>query len=96
MQDAYQTRPAREALAVTYDATISSSTTVTLNASTNYIEVTAIDKAILMAWNAAASTSNFDAVIPANSTRLFKRPVGVTTVHFLEQAATAILTVVEM
>lgn len=82
--------------AVTYDATISSSTEVTLNAATKQIEVCAIDKAILMHWGTAdASTSAFEAVIPANTVRTFKVPPGETAVNFLEQAATAILVVVE-
>ena len=81
---------------VTYDATISASTEVTLNAATSKIEVTAIDKAILMKWGTDnASTSAFDAVIPQNTTRIFKRPPGELAVNFIEQAATAILVLVE-
>ena len=82
--------------AVTYDATISSSTEITLNGATKEIEVCAIDKAILMHWGTAdASTSAFEAIIPANTVRTFKVPPDVTAVNFLEQAATAILVVVE-
>ena len=80
----------------TYDATISATTEITLNASTKLIEVVAIDKAILLKWGAvAASTTDFDAVIPANTVRQFFVPSGITAVNFIEQAATAILAVTE-
>lgn len=94
--------PAVPALAVTYDATISSSTEVTLNAATTFIEVAAIDKTILLRWGTSdASTSAFDEVVPLNSVRQFFVPVqqstGVlyTAVNFIEQAATAILVCIE-
>ena len=83
-------------LATTYDATISASTEITLNAATTVITVTAIDKAICMKWGTAdVTTSNFDALIPLNSTRYFVVPANTTAVNFIEQAATAILGVVE-
>lgn len=81
-------------LVTNYDATISASTPITLNASTTYIEVTAIDKAILLKWDATASTSAFDEVIPANSTRVFYSK-GKTTANFIEEAATAKLVCLE-
>lgn len=88
--------PATVVLEETYDATISSSTEITLNAATTYIEVAAIDKTILLKWGADdASTSDFDAVIPLNSVRGFFVPYGTTAVNFIEQAATAILAVTE-
>ena len=91
-----QITPAVVALAITYDATISVSTEVTLNAATTLIEVGAIDKAILLSWGTAdASTTNFDEVIPANTVRHFYIPSEITAVNFIEQAATAILAVVE-
>ena len=83
-------------LAVTYDATISSSTQITLNAGTTAIEVTAIDKAILLNWGATASTSAFVGVIPANQTKIFTVPSGTTTANFIEESATAKLVCVEM
>jgi len=91
------------ALEETYDASISSSTELTLNASTTMIEVTAIDKAICMSWGADdATTASWDHVIPANTTRQFAVPVETAStgalyaaVNFIEQAATAILTVAE-
>lgn len=88
--------PAVVALAVTYDATISATTEITLNASTTHLTVAAIDKAILMKWGTAdASTSAFDEIIPANTVRHFFVPSNITAVNFIEQAATAILVVTE-
>jgi len=96
VENPVQVTPAVEALAVTYDATISVSTEITLNAGTKLIEVCAIDKAILLNWGTAdASTTVFDEVIPANTVRTFYIPAGVTAVNFIEQAATAILVLVE-
>lgn len=93
---AHDLPPAKVALDETYDATISSTTEITLNAATTLIEVTAIDKAIFMKWGADdASSSDWDHVIPANSTRRFAVPSGITAVNFIEQAATAILAVSE-
>lgn len=95
-QPTFEVVPGFEALAVTYDATISASTEITLNAATTMISVTAIDKAILLNWGADdASTSAFDECIPPNSTRHFYVPDGVAAVNFIEQAATAILVCVE-
>lgn len=88
--------PNKVAIEETYDATISSSTEITLNASTTLIEVCAIDKAIMMKWGTSdASTSDFDAVIPPNTVRQFVVPPDITAVNFIEQSATAILAVTE-
>lgn len=88
--------PAVKSLATTYNASISSSVKVTLNAKTSLIEVGAIDKAVLLRWGAsAASTTNFDEVIPANTVRQFYIPKGITDVCFIEQTTSAILTVIE-
>ena len=102
IQRSIDTTPSVVAIEETYDATISSSTELTFNASTTLIEVAAIDKAIMMKWGTSdCSTSDFDEVIPANTVRQFHIPVDTTTgvlftaVNFIEQAATAILAVVE-
>jgi len=88
--------PAVQALAVTYDATISTSTEITLNAATTLIEVSAIDRTILMNWGTAdASTTVFDEAISLNTTRQFFVPIGVAAVNFIEEVATAKLIVVE-
>ena len=94
--------PSVIAIDETYDASIGSSTELTLNASTTFIEVSAIDKTIMMKWGETnASTSDFDEVINLNKTRHFMVPVDITTkklftaVNFIQQSATAILSVVE-
>jgi hypothetical protein len=94
--DPVQVTPAVTVLEETYDATISTSTEITLNANTTLIEVAAIDKTILLKWGTDdASTSDFDEVIPLNTVRTFYVPAGVAAVNFIEQAATAILCVCE-
>ncbi len=91
IQQAVTSKP----LAITYDATISSSTAVTLNAATTGIEVTAIDKTILLKWNASASTTVFDGVIAPNSTKVFNVPSGTVTANFIEETTTAKLVCIE-
>lgn len=87
---------AGSALAVTYDATISASTEITLNAATKAIEVTALAQAIFLSWGTDdASSTNFDHVIPAGQTRVFKVPPNTTAVNFIEQATSAVLAVAE-
>lgn len=88
-------------IATTYDATISTSTTVTFNAATRQILVTAIDKAILYKWGATASTSAFDGVVSVGYPTMITIPVNpvtnalYTTVQFIETTTTAILVVLE-
>lgn len=82
-------------LVATYDATVSSSTAITLNAKTTGIEVTASDKAIFLKWDATASSSAFDGIIAANTSKVFSVPTGTVTANFIEQAATALLTCIE-
>lgn len=84
------------ALEETYDATISATTEITLNTAATMIEVTSIDKATFMKWGTSdASSTDWDHVIPANTTRQFVIPAGITAVNFIEQAATALLAVSE-
>lgn len=87
--------PNAVALAVTYDTTISASTSITLNAATWLIEVTALTQGVFMKWGATASSSAFDEFIAAGSTRHYVVPTGQTTVQFIEQAASATLIVIE-
>ncbi len=83
-------------LASTYDATISSSTEITLQATTTAIEVTATAQPIVMRWGTSdASTTTFDSVIPAGATYIFAVPANTTAVNFIEAAATATIFVVE-
>lgn len=91
----YYTNSKAPTLAVTYDATISSSTSVTLNSGTSTIEVTALLKGIFMKWGATASSSAFDEFIAPESTRVYVVPTGTTTVQFIEEAASAHLVVIE-
>lgn len=91
----YFTNPKAPTLAVTYDATISSSTAITLNSGTTYIEVTALLKGIFMKWGATATSSSFDEFIAPEGTREYLVPTGTTTVQFIEEAASAHLVVIE-
>lgn len=91
----YFTNDKAPTLDETYDATISSSTELTLNSGTTSIEVSAIDKGIFLAWSRTASSSDFDEFISANNTRLYVVPTGALTVQFIEETATAKLVVVE-
>ncbi len=87
--------PKAPTLAITYDATVSASTAITLNSGTTTIQVTAIDKGIFLKWNATASSSAFDEFIGLNQTRTFVVPSGTTTANFIEEVATAKLVVIE-
>lgn len=90
---AYYLNPKAPTLLATYDATISGSTSITLNSGTTYIIVSAIDKGIFMKWGATASSSAFDEFIPANQTAVFVKQAA--TVQFIEESATAKLVVIE-
>ncbi len=90
-----QITPPVVAIEETYDATISASTSITLNTSTTYIEVSAIDKGIFMKWGGTASSSDFDEFISANTSRAYIVPTGQTSVQFIEESATAKLVVIE-
>ena len=93
---AAQLTPPSVALARTVDATISSSTEITLNASTSIIRVYAIDKDVYMKWGTADVTAaNFDEVIPANQICDFFVPAGQAAINFIERVATAGIIVIE-
>lgn len=96
----YYSNSKAPSLATTYDATISSSTTVTLNSGTSLIEVTSLLKGTFMKWGATATSSAFDEFIAPDITRFYVIPndstgVKYTTVQFIEEAASAHLVVVE-
>lgn len=80
---------------VTYDATISAATSLTLQVGTTLLEVSAIAQGIFMRYQAAVSTTLFDEFIQAGMTRHYVVPPGVTVVSFLEETASARLVVVE-
>lgn len=99
---AMQLTPASVALARTIDATISSSTEITLNASTTIIRVYAIDKDVYLKWGTDDVTaSNFDEVIPANQIVDLMVPTVATTgvlytaINLIERSATATVIVIE-
>jgi hypothetical protein len=89
----YFFNPKAPTLEETYDATVSSSTTITFNTAATYIEVSAIDKGIFMKWGATASSTDFDEFIPANTSKKFV--IMATTAQFIEESATAKLVVIE-
>lgn len=94
--NAVQITPSFVALEETYDTTISSSTEITLNTGTSFIEVSAITKPIFMKWGTDdATNADFDEFIQAGTSRQYYVPAGITAVNFLEQAATALLVVIE-
>lgn len=93
MYPQYFTNLKAPTLAATYDATISGSTSVTLNAGTTVILVSAIDKGIFMKWGATASSSAFDEFIPANTSMWYVKLAA--TVQFIEESATGKLVVIE-
>lgn len=95
--------PPSAALATTYDTTVSTSTQITFNANTTLLEVTALTQPIFMKWGTTAvTTSNWDYVITAGTTRHFVIPLLTpttgalyTAATFIEQAASATLCVTE-
>lgn len=90
--------PTGEAIAVTYDATISASTAITFSTSPRpvVILVTAIDKGIFMNWGStAASSTVFDNFIPAGTTQQLVIPSDILGATFIEESATAKLVVIE-
>jgi len=82
-------------LARTYDATVSTSTLLTLNVATALLEITAIGASIFYKWGATASSTAFDGIVPINTSKLVPVPQGQTTIQFIEEVATAKLAVVE-
>lgn len=95
MDNNYFTNLKAPTLEETYDATISSSTAITLNTASKYIEVTALLKGIFMKWGGTASSTDFDEFIAPESTRQYVIPDNTTTVEFIEEAASARLVVIE-
>ncbi len=88
------TNPKAPTLVATYSTSISSSTALTLNSGTTYIEVSAIDKGIFLKWDATASSSAFDEFIPADTSQTYYS-LGKTTANFIQESATGKLVVLE-
>lgn len=95
MNKDYFINPKSPTLAGTYSASISSSTVLALNSGTTSIEVTAIDKGVFLKWGAVASSSLFDEFIGTGQTRQYVVPTAVASVQFIQESATAKLTVIE-
>lgn len=84
------------ALARTVDNSISASTEITLNKSTECIQVYAIAKDVYLKWGTAdVTSSNFDEVIPAGQQYVFLRPANVTAVNLIERESGATVIVIE-
>jgi hypothetical protein len=87
--------PSKEALATTVDASISSATTVSLNADTSLIEVNALAQGVYLKYGTGASSSDFDEYIQAGLTRHYVVPNGVTQISVIEQASGATVVIIE-
>lgn len=88
--------PKQTPLESTYNASLAASVEITLQSAATMIEVAAMAKAVLIRWGTAdASTTDFDAVIPADSVRQFAVPRGATAINLIEQAASAAVAVTE-
>lgn len=91
-----QLSPDITAKARTVDASISSSTEITLNPGTSYLKVYAIAKDVYLKWGTADVTaSNFDQVIPAGQILDFLVPNNVSAVNVIEREAGATVIVLE-
>lgn len=83
------------ALAVTNSASISSATSITLNAATTLIEINALSQGVFMKYAAGVTSSAFDEYIQAGTVRHYVKPYGVTVISVIEQSATARVIVIE-
>lgn len=83
--------PATEALAETYDTTITSATSITLNAKTSIIEVSAIDSGVFLKYSAGVSTSAFDEYILADTVRHYVIPNGITIISVIGDGAVVVI-----
>lgn len=96
LQRATNLPPDRVPLATTYDATISASTALALNASTKIIEVSAITDGIFLLYGVGTvSSSNFSEFIQAGSTRHYRVPNGITTINFIDTGSSGEIIVIE-
>jgi hypothetical protein len=90
------TVPDVAALTRTVDASISTSTEITLNVATTILQVYAIAKDVYLKWGTAdVTSSNFDEVIIAGTIQYFKVPNGQTAINLIEREAGATIIVIE-
>lgn len=88
--------PAVVPLAVTRDTSISSSTSLALNASTSFIEVTAIDGNVYLLWGTGtASNSSFSEFILAGTTRHYKVPNDISALRVIDDGDSAAVVIIE-
>lgn len=91
-----QLSPSVVSKARTLDASISSSTEITLDKATTYLKVYAIAKDVYLKWGTADVTaSNFDHVIPAGQIVDLLVPSNVTALNVIEREAGATVIVIE-
>jgi hypothetical protein len=89
--------PSSTALAVTYDTSISSATSIALNAAARFIRVTAIGEGVFLRWSGTVSSVNFDEYIEAGQTldwQIEPSQAG-TTISVIERAASASVVVIQ-
>lgn len=84
-----------KSLAEVYDATISASTAVNVNASANRVMISAFAKGVLVKWDGTVSTSDFDFAVSQDTTVVVEIPANATTINIIEQAATAAVAVAQ-
>lgn len=91
--------PSGTALATTYDTTISSATSVALNAATRFVRISAINQGVFLRWNgtAAATSGSFDDYIDAGQTIDFQLEPSQsgTTISVIGADSTAAVVIVE-
>lgn len=88
--------PSVVALARTVNASISTSTEITLNKQTTMLRVYAIAKDVYLKWGTTSVTaSNFDEVIPAGQILDYRVPKNQTAVNLIERESGATVIVVE-
>lgn len=91
-----QLAPDVPALARTIDATISTSTEITLNGATSFLRIYAIAQDVYLKYGTAdVSASNFDEVIPAGQVVDLLKPEGTTAINLIERVAGATVIVIE-
>ncbi len=87
--------PAKAALSVTNDETISSATSVSVHSDAGFIEVNAVDSGIFLKYAAGASSSDFDEYIIANTVRHYFIPSGVTVLSVIEDTTNAKVRIIQ-
>jgi len=90
-----QLTPAKTALAQDNTAAATSQE-ITLNTSTQLLEVNAVDDHIYMKWGTDnATSSNFDGFIQAGGVRHYPVPTDTTAVNFIDNGNTGTVVTVE-